>query len=275
MSKKNAIPETAITISTYAELEQYAKQFAGNGYNLLGVVGTGGLSKTQTFTRAMGQKPHLYVKGHCTAYILYQELYTKQNQPALIDDADTLYGTSATRPLLKALCETTTNKLVMWGSKSLPEEFPRSFSTTSKTCILANDFSSFTKSRDGDAITDRGIWLNFLPTVHEVHKQVGTWFKDKEVYEHVGKHLRLVRTPSMRYYTKALELKKAPQDNWREIVLAMMNSAQDRKALELVSTLMEDDRTEDEKIDIFERETGKSRATYFRYKKELKERGAF
>lgn len=270
MSKKH-IPSSAITIRTYADLYDFATRFAKGKYNLLAVVGTAGLSKTQTFTACMKQTPHCLIKGHATAFVLYKTLFDHLDEPVMIDDADTLYEDKKTQPLLKCLCDTTDEKQLAWHSKSIDDDcYPRNFSTHSKVVILCNEWR--TVSQNMRAVTDRGHFLNFVPTSMEVHRQVasGNWLKDDEVYQFIEDHLHLVGTPSMRYYMKARELKNSGLPKWREMVLNMLAPQLDTKAVDIVSKLNTDDTlTEKQREETFKRLTGLSRATYFRYKSVL------
>jgi hypothetical protein len=275
--KKKHVPTTAITIRTYAELHDFAVRFAKGCYNLLAVVGTAGLSKSKTFEHVMQDVDHCLVKGNATAFILYKTLFDHLHEPVIIDDADTLYEDKRCQPLLKCLCDTTKEKTIAWHSKAMDDdEYPRSFKTTSKVVILCNEWR--TVSQNMKAVTDRGIFLNFLPTVYEVHRQVaaGNWLKDDEVYDYIGANLNLVTVPSMRYYYKAKELKDSHIPNWKELVLNMLNPDLDRKAVEVVAKLLDDSVIpEAKKLERFVRLTSLSRATYFRYKRALEDaRGA-
>ena len=124
------------------------------------------------------------------------------------------------------------------------------------------------------AVTDRGHFLNFVPTALEVHRQVadGKWLLDDEIYDYIGENLHLITTPSMRYYAKAKELKNSGLPKWRDLVLNMLAPNLDAKAVEIVTKLSGDSTmTESTRVDAFRRLTGLSRATYFRYKAVLKD----
>ena len=116
----NRIPDSAITLRTYAELEEYADGFAARRFDLLAVFSPGGQGKTQLFRRAMGCHEYLYVDGHATAFGLYRDLHQNQNLPIVLDDADSLFRSSSCASLLKPLCDTVKIKTLRWNSRACP-----------------------------------------------------------------------------------------------------------------------------------------------------------
>ena len=76
--------------------------------------------------------------------------------------------------------------------------------------IIANDWR--TLNENVAAVQDRGHVLSFEPTPAKVHRRVGEWFEDEEIYAWFGRHLRVIAKPSMRHYVRAKELKAAGLD---------------------------------------------------------------
>src|SRR5690349_882346 len=124
---------SGFVVSTYRELRSFAARFAAGEFNLIGVFGPPGIGKTQVFRRAMAAQDHLLVSGHHTAFQMYQRLWEQLDQPVIIDDADSLFKERATKPLLKALCDTTRAKQLQWQSRAIDDEdVPRRFVTQSR-----------------------------------------------------------------------------------------------------------------------------------------------
>ena len=92
-----------------------------------------------------------------------------------------------------------------------------------------------------NAIADRGLFLHFVPTVHEVHEEVGRigFLSDPEVYEFIATHLKVIGVPSMRYYVKAHDMRRAGIADWKDKTLALLNPRGDRQDMEVISSLLE------------------------------------
>jgi hypothetical protein len=138
----------------------------------------------------MKDKPHVYFKGSGSPFRLYETLYEHLHEPFILDDADELYSHKDGRPLLKAVCESRASKVVMW-QKKLQNDLPHV--TRSRVCIICNEWRTV-GGRNLEAVADRAIAFHFDPTAAEVHRQVdaGGWFKDREAYDFIGEHLRLI-----------------------------------------------------------------------------------
>lgn len=260
-------PETAIKLVNYDQLASFATKFATGLLNLVGVVGSAGLRKSRTFVNALEStgRPYCLVKGHVRSFILYQMLFHHRDQLVVIDDADTLFNDRACVPLLKALLETEETKVVSWHSRAIDDEdMPRSFVTRSRVTVLCNEWR--TTNENMRAVEDRGLFLHFAPAAEEVHANVikARWFHDEEVLDFIGRHLHLVVTPSMRYYVKAAEMRRAGIDDWQGNTLQMMNG--DVERLAVLRRLLDDATVinEAERVSRYVELTGRSQATFYR-----------
>lgn len=269
---KNHIPSSAIRLEQYQQFGEFAAKFAAGAFNLLGVVGHPGIGKSRTFRDVLEESaaPYCYLQGHIKPFVLFQQLYFNRDRLLVIDDADTLFSDPTCVPLLKAVLETERVKIVSWHSKAIDEgTIPRSFTTSSPVAILCNQWT--TVNQNMRAVEDRGIFLHFAPSVNGVHRKVGesTWFDDKEVLDFVGQHLHLITQPSMRYYVKGSELRRAGIGEWRENVLRMFGTHIERLAI--VSRILDDASIvcEAERVARFVELTGQSQATYYRDRERL------
>ncbi len=269
------IPDSAITIRTYAELEQYADSFAGRRFDLVAVFSPGGQGKTQLFRRAMGCQEYLYVDGHATPFALYRQLHEYQNLPVLLDDADSLFRSPICASLLKPLCDTVRIKTLRWNSRAARDEkLPREFTTTSRVLILGNRWNDHDSNMR--AVADRGLFLYFAPDALEVHEKVKSlgFVTDPEILSFMEQQLSRIALPSMRFYVKAVQLKRAQITNWRDQLVEMLNPSQESRDLALVKQLLElPFSTEEERVNQFRAVTGKSQATYYRYRSQLEDGG--
>ena len=155
---------------SYRDLREYAQGFASGKCRFLGVVGLPGLGKSEQFKTALAGQEFLSVTGHYSEFVLYTELYAHLDQPVVLDDADTLYKTKSA-PFLKALCDTKTVKTIQWQTRALPPgDVPRHFQTRSPVVVICNSWN--TVNVNMRAVADRALFIDFRPSVYEVHRQV-------------------------------------------------------------------------------------------------------
>ena len=264
-------PAQALKVTTYDEFAHFVHQFALGHYYLLMLIGDPGLAKSQTVQRAIGNRPHVYIETHATAFGMYRQLYAGRDQLTVIDDVDHLYSDRGSVRLLKSLCNTDKVKTLRWLSRhpdigDSPGQIPREFTTTSRVCLIANQWR--TLNANVLAIEDRAIIVHFVPSVGEVHVKVREWFDDREVYDFIEDHLADVRQLSMRHYVKGEQLKKANPDKWQEQLLTIMGiDDQWRSFIRIVHDTQL--ASEAERVARFESEGLGDRATYYRWKKKL------
>lgn len=256
-----------VSVKTYADLARWAKSFAQNKHNLLLLVGDPGLQKSTIFREyAEGAR---WIEGSASAFRLYCDLFLNQNKPYVIDDVDQLFNDKSATRLLKCVCQTDDEKKVAWhtAARQLDElGVPREFTTRSKVAIIANKFDP--DDRNMAAIVDRGIYIDFRPTAHEVHERVKKqgWFNDAEIFRFIEKHLDLIQRPSMRFYVTAKAIKDAKQ-NWK---LALLETwGLDDRAKVVIELSGDNHLSSPERVKLFIERTGASRPTYFRLRKML------
>jgi hypothetical protein len=262
-----------VEIHTYEELRQFATKFGEGHFNLIILIGSAGLQKSRTMREVVSDARYLE-GGKLSPFELYRELYEYRDWKIILDDIDEMERNRELVRLLKCLCQTEKSKRVGWHTAStrLPVdawgEPVTEFRTESQVCIIANEWRTLNKNVV--ALGDRGILLAFEPSAREVHEQVKTWFRDREILAFFEAHLDDIHEPTMRTYGHALEMKRAGLD-WRLYTLQEW-----RKPIEpelAVLKLRDMDLPESEKVTIFRTWTGMSRATYFRVKAHLESAG--
>lgn len=218
MTTTPEVPIGAIRLSRYQELDQLAQTFAAGQLNLLFLIGPPGVQKSRIMQSAVGNSV-AWIQGNLTAFGLYQELYRKRNKLVVLDDIDGLFRDPTAVRILKCICQTEPVKHVAWYSDAASlrrEDIPRSFSTSSKIAIIANEFKAF--NVNVRAVQDRGHMVIFDPEPQEIHTRAGTWFWDQEVFDFIGRHLHYPAQLSLRDYYLGWELKAAGLD-WRNWLL--------------------------------------------------------
>jgi hypothetical protein len=265
-------PRHALQSTTYEELEHFVGQFVDGNYSLLILIGAPGLAKSQTIKRAIGNRRHLYLETHATAFAMYQELYKHRGLAAVIDDIDHIYSDRASIRLLKSLCNTDKVKVLRWPSRHREigngtDQTPGEFTTTSPVCLIANEWR--TLNANVQAIEDRAIIVNFTPTAGEVHAKARQWFQDMDVYDFIEEHLQYIAQPSMRYYVKGQQLRRANPNNWKDHLLTIMGLDDHWRAF--VRIIHDQSYAgEAERVAEFEALGLGDRSTYYRWRKKLR-----
>ncbi len=276
------LPGDAILVSAYSDLDRYLSAFANGALQLVMLLGRHGTGKTQRVKAAVGlpqptsngyatRRRVLYLGGHVSAFGLYQQLWSHRNCPVVIDDLDKLYAQPDCVRILKQLCDIAPIKHVTWCSHltSRSSEQPSEFDTTSTVILIANQWRSL--NADIHALEDRALVIHFDPANDELHRAVRTWFSDDEVYNFIGSLLPYVPRISIRHYLKGQTLRHAGMRDWKETVLRMLLPD---TPLACVVRLQLDRSfaSEKDRVEQFITETGKSRPTYFRLKRQLTSR---
>ena len=266
--KRRGVPPKALKITTYQRLDDYLCAFAQGHFNLLVLVGTGGLAKSRSVRTVLGGKG-CWIEGNATAFGMYAKLYKHRDEFVVIDDVDALYADRSGVRLLKCLCQTEEVKAMAWHSdaRSLERQgIPREFATTSRVIIICNDWK--TLNTNVSALQDRGHVLFFQPNAAEVHAQAGKWFEDKEIYAWFTANLNRVREPSLRHYVRAKELKAAGMD-WTGVLAVEEANSKARLVSEILASTTYD--STKARAEAFVAQGGGCRATFFNYRRRLLE----
>lgn len=273
-------PQEVISLASYRQLELYLAKFAAGSLGLVLLLGRHGTGKSESVRRCLATADSsndaddrsiqaLFIEGHMQPFGLYQYLWEYRDRPVVLDDLDRLYADPDCVRLLKPLCNTVHQKRLTWLTNTTKNSdgVPDSFSTTSRVILIANEWKSL--NPNVRALEDRAIILYFDPSNHEVHRRVGEWFTDTEVYDFIASHLDDIPAVSMRHYCKGSQLRQAGLQDWRTSLLQMMTP--DPRVGCLIA-IQQDAAfaTEQDRIDRFMAMTGSSRSTYFRIKAKLK-----
>lgn len=274
------LPREVILLTTYAQLDLYLAKFSVEELGLVLLLGRHGTGKSESVRRALSApdsvdqvaqnvvRTPLFVEGHMQPFGLYRQLWDYRNQPIVLDDLDRLYADPGCVRLLKPLCNTVQIKRLHWLTNVTMNEgiVPSTFTTSSNVILIANEWKSL--NPNVRALEDRAIILHFNPSNEELHRKVGEWFDDPEVYAFIGQIVTLAPAISMRHYCKGAQLRRAGFDDWRTSLLQMM-MPDAREACVIAVQLDQRLLTEQERVQQFIASTKCSRATYFRLKSKL------
>ncbi len=267
LKSRRSNSDYGLVITTYRELESFVDAFSSGHLNLLILVGSHGLSKSRTVKARLPDNV-CWVQGEASPFQIYKELYLHRDLPVVINDVDALHTDKSGIRLLKSLCDTEDEKQVTWTTSATSlkaEQIPRLFTTRSKVVIISNDWRTI--NRNVAAVEDRGHVLRFEPSAVEVHQHATSWFTDQEILEWIGQRLPLIRTPSLRLYTRAEELKQSGLD-WRLVLPSDETDARRSLAVELL--LDPQYTTQESRAQEFSRQGGGCRATFFNYLRRIR-----
>jgi hypothetical protein len=264
-------------LHTYEKLRSYCRLFAGGTWPCLIVIGSGGLGKSRTMAevlpkiRTPDDAGARWIESHVSAFQLYRELHAHTDRTFVLDDVDHLCQDANIVKLLKNLCNTEETRRIYWATSNRDlerEAIPREFDTKSKVALILNKWK--TVDENVGALEDRGMVLRFAPPSVEVHGQVGTWFRDKRVYEFIGDRLARIFKPSQRLYVTASSMKgKGLGDDWKGWIEQQIALPDE---LEIVRELRADPSfaSEHQRLQRYSDACGKGRASYFRVVADLK-----
>jgi hypothetical protein len=267
-----------LLVRDYFEMHDFVTAFAEGHYDLFALLGDSGTGKSETrriLQRKLGNKWGL-LTGYHSDLNLYRKLYQFRHYPIVLDDIDSLFEGSIKTSHLKSVCDTKPVKRVEWGSthRAFDDGLPNVFDSISRVMIVANELKSVSKNLG--AILDRGIVIRFQPGAFNMHVEVasGGWFDDAEIFREIGKYLYLMVHPSFRFYSDTRTNKRAGLD-WKAILLRQLEDYPDDRKLILAAKIMSDPtyKTPKEQEEAFIVDPdGGSQATWFRKKRELKEK---
>jgi hypothetical protein len=277
VAQKPKKPEGAGILTTYEELTRKAKLFAEGKYGLLVIAGPPGVAKSSILRRALEEvvgNDYCFIEANASAFGAYCKLWQYRNKLVLVDDADPLHEQPAGKRLLKQLGQTEQWKRLSWDSKATSGKrapAPSEFTTSSKVCIVTNQWEYREGNVHTAAVEDRGLCYVFSPTTLEVHHHVSSWYWDQEVFDFIARHLPYLRRPSCRLYYKTWQVKEAGED-WQKFVLEHLYEEGDPE-FRIIQLLADDSLgSNNMRARKFTAEGYGSRATFYRYLADLEER---
>ena len=264
-----------LTITTYKELEANLHAFRDGHLKFLIIYGDAGLSKSYHVKHTC-TGIHI-IKCHVSPLGLYTTLYEQKDDPIFMDDLDEIYNDKICVKILKAATESDDKRLVSWTSTvgsvrdaGDPDDgrVPNEFFMTGPILLVSNDWSLH--SANLKALGDRGRLIHFRPSPAEVHQQVATWFKDKEILNFIGSFIPHLTHLSMRVYVNAVAAKKAVKSglDWRQDVRQELNI--DPVTVTIMELLQDKSLSQNQRAKKFTAITGHDRTTYFRRLKAMR-----
>lgn len=156
-------------IDNYDEFRHHINKFKSQASDLLIIEGSHGTGKTHHVKEQMKGTDHAFITGNLTAYQLHRKLYEHRDEPVVIDDIETLLGSSSMKSLLKQ-CGQHDQKTLQYHSERLDPQVEE-FTTSSNLCVIANEFKG-RRGMNRKAVESRGDYINFQPRPDELLNQM-------------------------------------------------------------------------------------------------------
>ena len=258
---------TDILEEIYLIPKQYAKMVA-RGYSKGFILyGCGGLGKSYLIMRAFREenKPFVYQTGHTTPLELYNFLFNHRKDNIILDDVN-LLNNEVCLNLLKS-CLNDNSRLVCYNTTSNKLRVPSSFVFEGSIILLLNDKPS--KNESLKAVESRVLnhelkmdYKTIIKVLYEIAKmdykeltqeersKIACWIKDNTSEATKNLNLRLLFS--------CYEFYRFDKKSWKNLAKNLIDTDENKELIIQGYSQYK-----------FCEETGLSRATYFRYKKEL------
>ncbi len=271
----NYLPDGAHRLSTFQELREELRAFAGGATRFLVLLGPPGTGKTRAAESILGERV-AWIRGSASPYLLYCDCYRARNRPIVIDEGEGILARPDGVSLFKLLSQTEAAKTVSWPrltNEIRSGDIPKDFTTGSHILFITNGWP--TENLHLDAVVDRATVLYFSPSAQQVHeyaRQVGL-LRDREIAEYVEARLGLLASPSLRVYARAAEAKERAiylrkgDDYWQGYIDAALLDSERMLALELARD--EAYRHDGVRAQEFSSQTGRDLSQFYRAVKDL------
>ena len=251
-------------------------------YHALILYGEGGLGKTVLTVNEVKQilKPDdwVYYNGYTTPLSFYEILYNAKNKKLLIlDDIEGIFDSPIATTILKgALWDSDGKRLVQYNSKSeKAQDLPSTFEFKAKIIILCNKIPN-TEDEGVSAMISRTVPYEFKLSYEQKIEILEKLISNRGDLSAKRKQdcIRLIREETseatkqfnFRLLKKVIAFVKEDKANARELFRATTEKDEDK---EIIINLRKLGISVEEQAVEFVNETGKSRRTFFRLKKEL------
>jgi hypothetical protein len=286
----------ALQSSCYTEMDNYVGMVkVGASYGTI-IEGRGGTGKTWRVIQALQDCEYSYTDSYTTPQALYCWLYANRNKDVLVvDDVAGFMDNAKVLAFLKGglwHVGKSQNRIIHYmTSKPLQDEegnfVPNAFILSARMIIITNKLNR--KNPHLNAILSRVNYcrveidyeelINILEQVMQKDYPNLTLDERKEVFDFIKENTSEsndsmnIRTLIKCFQQKVYSNRIKKPELWKH--LAMLSLLEKNPALIVIEELVNDPKyeTEEDRVIEFKSRTGRSRATYFRLKEELKQVG--
>ncbi len=258
----------------------FVRMIARNHNNALMFEGEGGLGKTHIILKTLNQESteYYYMRGYTTPMQFYITLYEHRNMPVIVlDDIEGIFKNDIGKSLIKATLDMNQeSRIIQYNSPRLKTfNIPKEFRPNFRVIVCANRYPN---DSDFMAVMDRCLYYPFrftykqkLEILRHISKLPYKTLSDRERAE-IYNHIRAISTKatqlSIRTLFKIYDLYLYDRKEWRTLSHDILKNDDD--IVEYLKAIERHQNIKDQ-IAEFTEHTGKSRATFYRIKKRMKE----
>ena len=221
------------SINRRFEMTQKIVQLMVKGYHSAAIVtGQGGTGKSYTVFSTLDTTGIEYerISGHVAMSGLYEVLHRNKSKDSFVvfDDADSVFANETTINWLKAVLDTTQNRVVSWES-SYPVDkldLERSFEFQGKVLFISNR----TMDKIPQSIRSRSMLLSLDFTTSEMLERMRFIAPKLQEFDNVSEGVKeetiqylnevkvTLKDFSLRTLIKALRFRQAEEEDWKDLV---------------------------------------------------------
>ena len=241
-----------------------------------------GYGKTYTTIKTLKElgKDYIYNSGVTTAVALYKMFYDNNDKVIVLDDIETIFKDDRIINLLKAaLWDVDGKRRISYKSTSKTlEDYPDSFEFTGKLIILANEIQG-RNDESYKALMSRCLKYELTYNLQEIldiskniiHEDDSLTQEQKDrIIQIIDTYIRPEHCFNFRLLERLKSFVKYDIEKSEQLFLASIDIDEDVAIL--VDIIKENEVVKDQ-IEKYRQVTGKSRMTFFRKKKQLKDEG--
>lgn len=219
---------------------------------------------------------YVYKSGFSTPTELANDLWRYRDEEMLVlDDVHGLHRQKSTSLLKSAVYSATGKRTISYLTTGNQFIGNGTFEMKARVIILANTLGK--PNANMEALKERGIYYRIKLTPDEIRKlmanRINTTFKEiplnqrKKIFNYISQYcIPEVDNLNLRLFEKACKFYKHNNKKWKKLVDNHIEIDEDllaiRKALDKFDSAKQQEK-------YFKRKTGKSRASFFRYKKKF------
>jgi hypothetical protein len=240
---------------------EYIKSVVGGYHNAFIFLGSHGLGKTTITLKTLRKSGAKFVfhSGISTPLALYNYLYEhRDNEIIVFDDCTGIINNpNALSIILSALWGATDTRIINWNTTKDNLSIPTSFIFNSRIIIITNKMPQAYYS---NVVLSRCLTYQMKMSYNEILGLMGE-IGEKEVVDYIADNSSpATKNFDLRLLRKAEKFRKYDKKKWKDLIKPMLDDIDEYMQL-IVQGIDEWD---------WQQKTGKSRRTYYNYKKKCR-----